>query len=101
MKIELKILGYVTDFLHGLPEELRAKCVRQLKLFEEYGFFLTDADLKKIGRNLWELRTKNTRILVGKAKNRVWAVHAFYKKTSKIPKKEIDLASKRLEKLKK
>jgi len=99
MKIELRILVYVADFLNGLPEKLRARCVKQLRLFEEYGFFLTNADLKKIGRNLWELRTKNTRILIGKVGNTIWAVHAFYKKTSKVPKKEMDLASKRLDKL--
>ena len=99
MRLELKISWYVKDFLDNLPKELRAKCAKQLKLFEEYGFFLTDADLKKISKDLWELRTKNTRILMGKVKESIWAVHAFYQKTNKIPKKEIELASKRLERL--
>ncbi len=101
MKVELRIIAYVADFLNDLPVELYARCVRKLKLFEEYGFSLTNADLKKINRNLWELRTKNTRILMGKTGEVIWAVHAFYKKTSKTPKKEIDLAEKRLEKLRK
>ncbi|MBU2511987.1 type II toxin-antitoxin system RelE/ParE family toxin [bacterium] len=96
MRVELKILEYVTDFLGGLPEELQAKCLRHIELFEEFGFSLSKTDLKKIDRNIWELRPKNIRILVGKAKSYIWAVHAFLKTSQRTPKKEITLANKRL-----
>ena len=47
MKIELKILGYVADFLDDLPEGIRARCLRHIELFEEFGFALSPTDLKK------------------------------------------------------
>jgi len=100
MKIELTILGYVADFLNGLSDALRAKCLRHIELFEEFGFSLSKTDLKKIHKSIWELRPRNIRILIGKAKGGMWAVHAFYKTGQKTPLKEIKLADKRLRELK-
>ena len=100
MKIELKILEYVADFLSDLPEELQAKCLRHIELFEEFGFSLSSADLKKIDKSIWELRPGNIRILLGKAKNYIWAIHAFSKKSQKTPRKDLMLANKRLKDLK-
>ena len=99
MKVELKILEYVADFLEGLPEELRAKCLRHIELFKEFGFSLSRTDLRKIDRSVWELRPKNVRILMGKAKSYMWAVHAFFKTSQRTPQKEITLANKRLREL--
>ncbi len=99
MKIELKVLEYVADFLDDLPVELYARCVKKLKLFEEFGFLLSKTDLKKINKNIWELRPGDIRILIGKAKGCMWALHAFPKTSQKTPIKEIKLADKRLREL--
>ena len=100
MKIELKILEYVADFLGDLSEESRAKCLRHIELFEEFGFALSPPDLKKIGKSIWELRPGNIRIMLGKTKNCIWAVHAIKKTSQKTPKKDLLLANKRLKELK-
>jgi len=99
MKIELKILECVVGFLSDLPEGSRAKCFRHIELFEEFGFALSPSDLKKIDRRIWELRPGNIRILLGKAKSYIWAIHAFSKTSQKTPKKDLVLANKRLREL--
>lgn len=99
MKIELKYLEYVSDFMGDLSEGSQSKCLRHIELFEEFGFSLSGDDLKKIDKRIWELRPGNIRILLGKTKNHIWVVHAFSKTSQMTPKKDIVLANKRLREL--
>jgi len=100
MKMKLIIIEDVATFLERLPDKLHAKCLRHIELFEEFGFSLSSKDLKKLDKNLWELRPKNIRLFIGKIKKNIWAIHAFYKTTQKTPQKEITLANNRLKELK-
>lgn len=65
-------------------------------MFTEYGFALTEQHLKKLGKNLWELRAGKIRLLFGLIENSAIVVNIFLKKSQKTPKKEIELAIKRL-----
>lgn len=92
-------MDYVADFLDGLSEESQARCLRHIELFEEFGFALSPPDLKKIGKSIWELRPGNIRIILGKTKNYIWAIHAIKKTSQKTPQKDLLLANKRLKEL--
>lgn len=74
-----------------------ARIVRIIDLFKESGFSLKDLFLKKLTRNLWELRTGRWRLMFGIVNNKAIIVNIFLKKTQKTPKKEIGLALRRLE----
>lgn len=97
--MKIRVIESVAKFLEKLSQEQQAKVLRYIELFEEFGFSLTDEFLRKIDKNIWELRPRNIRILLGKAGNHIWVVHAFVKKGQKTPKKEIELANKRLREL--
>jgi len=60
--------------------------------------------MEGIGRGAYELRLKNTSgiyrvIYLIKKKEAIYLIHAFKKKTTKTPKKNIDLAIKRAKRL--
>lgn len=57
MKIEL-YKEYVEDFLDTLNKRETAKVLRNIKLFQEFGFDLPSQYLKQIDGKLWELRIK-------------------------------------------
>lgn len=86
----------VAKTIRSLPEKDNSEIVQVVELFRDYGFQLTIHDLKKLTRNLWELRVNRYRLLFGMVNNEVIIVHIFLKKTQKTPKKEIELAKRRL-----
>ena len=73
-----------------------SRVVKVIELFRDYGFSLPTLYLKKITKNLWELRTGRFRLLFGLVKGETIIVSIFLKKTQKTPKKEIELALKRI-----
>lgn len=75
----------------------RAKIDHVVNLFIEQGFALNEQYLKKLAKNLWELRAGKIRVLLGIVENEVIIVNTFYKKTNKTPLKEIKTAEKRIE----
>lgn len=86
----------VDKFIEALPEADQGRISGYLYLFKEYGFNLPNKYLKKLDKNLWELRPGNVRLLLGKVKSNMIIVSAFIKKTEKTPKKEIKIAKNRL-----
>ncbi len=79
-----------------LPRSESAKIVRVIELFSESGFNLAEPYLKKLARNIWELRASRWRLLFGIVKSKAVIVNIFLKKTQKTPKREVSLAIKRL-----
>lgn len=79
-----------------LPKEDSARIVKVVDLFREGGFNLTELYLKKLTRGLWELRTGKWRLLFSIIKKEAIIVNIFPKKTQKTPKKEIEVALRRL-----
>ncbi len=92
----------VENFIAGLEESIIAKTLRTLDLLEKFGNNLGMPHSKKIGSNLFELRLRSKseiRIIYCFYKNKTLLLHAFIKKTKKIPKRAISLAQNRLNSL--
>lgn len=67
-----------------------------INLFRERKFNLTGKYLKKIKRDVWELRPGEIRVLFGIVNKTMIVVHVFRKKTQKTPLQEIKIAEKRI-----
>ena len=83
--------------IRRLPDEESARIVKVSELFAKHEFNLTEVHLKKLDRNLWELRSGHWRSLFGLVENKAIIVNLFRKKTNKTQAKEIDKALKRLQ----
>ena len=97
-----KIITYykVYDFIENLDEARRARVDRIYYYFEDYGTYLPSKDLKKIGNKIWELRPGDIRLFLTIKGNMAHVVHGIYKKTQKTPKKDLELAIKRIKRIK-
>jgi len=94
----------IEEFITSLKGADRQECIDTIDLLSEYGFMLSSKYIKKLTNKpkLWELRVsgKNEYRLLFTYKNQVATiVHAFTKKTTKTPQKEIALASNRLKRI--
>lgn len=86
----------VDGIVESLSDTDQARIAGYIDLFRQYGFSLPSKYLKKIDKNLWELRPGNIRLLLGKAGMQIVIVNSFVKKSQKTPMKEIETAKKRL-----
>lgn len=73
-----------------------SRVIKVIDLFKDYQFRLHEAYLKKIARELWELRAGRYRLLFGMIDGIAVIVCIFMKKTQKTPRQMIDLAMRRL-----
>ncbi len=92
----------VKEFMEEQSEEIYARILRSIKLLREGGPFLKPPDAKKIDKNLHELRIRGkeaVRIFYTKTDQGFLLLHAFKKKTQKIPRKELKLAIDRMKQL--
>jgi len=55
--------------------------------------------LKKVSSDVWELRPGDVRLFLKIKGNKGFVIHGIYKKSQKIPKKELDLAIRRAKEL--
>jgi len=83
-------------FIDSLDKVKKARVDRIYYLFEEYGFNLPDKYLRKLASNIWELKPGEVRLFLTIKGNKGFIVHAIHKKTQKTPKKDLDLAIKRI-----
>lgn len=68
-----------------------------VSLLQNYGLDLGMPYIKKIDKDIWELRPIRNRILFFEYRNNEFVLlHMFLKKTNKTPKKEIEIARKRM-----
>lgn len=91
----------VANFLDTLPSKDLAKVMRDIDLLSEYGTDLHEPYVKHIDGAIWELRSKFSsncyRIFYFIWRdNKLILLHGFSKKTQKTPKREIDVAKKRM-----
>lgn len=92
----------VTRFITTLQKPTQAKWLRQVMLLEEYGNGLGMPHARFITFNLSELRVRGkqeVRAFFTVHKSTIIILHAFVKKTQKLPQREIDRAIKRLQHL--
>ena len=90
----------VKDFIQEQNEATYAKILLSIKLLQDNGPFLKPPYIKKLQNKLYELRISGKiaiRIFYTLHNNEYYLLHAFKKKTDKIPKRELDLAKKRYE----
>lgn len=100
MKYKIVTFAKVKEFINSLDGARRARIDRIYYHFEEYGRFLPSKYLKKIGREVWELRPGDIRLFLTIAGTSGYVVHGIYKKTQKVSKKDLELAIKRIKQLK-
>lgn len=82
--------------IRALPYKDNSRVVQVINLFSNHGFNVREPYLKKLTKNLWELRAGRFRLLFGLIEGEAVIVNMFLKKTQKTPRKEIELAQKRL-----
>lgn len=73
-----------------------AKALEYIDLFEEYGYGLDQRYLKKVKGSIWELRPKRIRLFIYKGRKNNILVHANYKKSQKIAKKDLKILESRI-----
>ena len=94
--MELILDKRVDVVVDNLTDIEQGRDLGYLDLFREKKFGLPQRYLKKIDRNLWELRPGNIRLLLGKVGSIIVVVNLFKKKSQKTPKNEIKTARNRL-----
>lgn len=73
-----------------------------MRLLQEYGLALKEPYIKKLDKEIWELRPLRDRILFASwCNNKFIILSVFMKQTQKTPKKEIEKAKRLLEDYKK
>lgn len=91
------------DFIDNYDRGTRAKVFTVIDYLKDYGFHLETKYLRRMTgtKALWELRiayaSNQYRIFLAKIGEKdIILLHAIIKKTQKTPRKEIDIAEKRL-----
>ena len=87
------------DFLKSLDDDLVAKVFGLLEILDELGVHSGPPKLKKIYKEIYELKIIgkiSIRVLCSFLEGDIYILHAFVKKSQKIPKKELEKAIHRL-----
>ena len=85
----------IEKFIVGLSDNVASKVERIIDLLEKYGHKLGMPHSKSLGGGLFELRVlgeRQIRVLYVFDYDKIYVVHAFLKKTERIPKYELDYA---------
>jgi len=78
----------------------QAKVDRTREFFEKYAFQIRPKYIKKVTTSgIWELRAGKIRLFLYIANKKAVGVHIIYKKTNKLPIKDIRLAERRSKEL--
>ena len=98
-------LPQVERLLEGIPQDVRNEYDTIVSMLEKNGTLVMPYGEKIQGKNLFAIRiiqTANIRVFyVYGMENHVYGLHAYYKKTQKIQKHEMDLAEKSVKILRK
>ena len=87
------------EFIKSLDDNSAIKVFGLLEILDQLGLHLGPPKLKKITREIYELRIIgkiSVRILCSFSGGDIYILHAFIKKSQKIPKKELEKAIHRL-----
>lgn len=98
--MKMVICTEVDEFIATLEKPARAKWIRHLGLLEHYGGSLGMPHARRITSVLSELRLRGrqeVRAFYTCDNDCIIILHAFVKKTQKIPEREIETAKKRLQ----
>ncbi|MBE0472344.1 MAG: type II toxin-antitoxin system RelE/ParE family toxin [Methyloprofundus sp.] len=102
MKTEWKVNLYpgVEKDILRMPDQLQSRMLKLLDLIAVKGASLGEPQSKALGKGMFELRAKSSEgiargLYCFQMGKNVFILHAFVKKTQKLPKQELDLALKR------
>lgn len=100
-KWTIELNKYTQDFILSQDNDSQAEIIKSLDLLSEYGLTLGIPHIKPLQNKIYELRVKTKdkgyRLLYFAYVNKKFIfTHGFVKKTQKTPKKDIDLAIKRM-----
>ena len=93
---------FIKEFIDKQTSAVKGKYIGMIDFLEKYGPFLSGKYTKKIRKNLYELRItgkEQIRVLYIVRQRNIILLHAFKKKTRRIPHKEIETAFWRLDKI--
>lgn len=89
----------VEEFVKAQNFQTKSKIIHLIDLLQKHGPILGMPHSKKLISKLYELRIRGkqeTRILYCFKKEKIYLLHAFKKQTQKTPRKEMEIALKRL-----
>ena len=89
----------IEKFLLSLEKSAYSKTLKQIKLLENLGYELGMPYSRQIDNNLYELRIRGrqeVRIFYCFYDRKVYILHVFIKKSQKIPRREINVAKRRI-----
>ena len=89
----------IQTFLLSFNDSTVSKVINSLELLDELGEQIRPPKSKKVTKNIYELRVISNlsiRIFYTFYKGNIWILHAFTKRSQKIPKKELEKAIHRL-----
>lgn len=92
----------VKEFIEQQDKAAQTKIAHAIRLLIDYGPFLKPPDIKKLQDKLYELRIPGKtaiRIFYTIVSGEYYLLHAFKKKSQKLPKKEIKVAVDRIKEI--
>ncbi|MFC6632494.1 type II toxin-antitoxin system RelE/ParE family toxin [Microbulbifer taiwanensis] len=104
-------MAWTIDFYDGvenailaMPPKIQARMLRLLELAETYGANLGAPHTAPLGDGLFEIRAKASEgiaraLFCYMQGNHIYILHAFVKKSQKLPKKEFRLAQARMKEI--
>jgi len=94
----------VRQWVDDLPVGLRAYYARIAERMMKYGPYLGMPYVRSLGKGLYEIRAIGkegiARVFFGAESKQIVILHGFVKKTDKTPKREMDIARRRLKECK-
>lgn len=95
MNMKVFYLFAVVKFIKEFEDKDRARLERTRQFFENRGFQIGPKYIKKIANNIWELRAGKIRLFLCVKGEIAYGVHIMYKKSQKLPQRDLKLAIKR------
>lgn len=96
-----EVYEYIKELQHNISKENKQKLKKiymYIGLLSEEGLKLKEPYIKKLDKNIWELRPMKDRILFATfLNNKFILLSVFKKQTAKTPKREIEKAKKILQ----
>ncbi|MEK7116934.1 MAG: type II toxin-antitoxin system RelE/ParE family toxin [Patescibacteria group bacterium] len=89
----------IQTFLLSFDDSIVAKIISALELLDELGKQIRPPRSKKVAKDVFELRVLanlSVRIFYSFYKENIWILHAFVKKSQRIPTKELKIVINRL-----
>lgn len=101
--MKINILSSKTNkFFESLEKKLQEKVSQAIDILRDYNYLLEMPASRSLGDGLFELRIKemgNVRVVYMFKNHEIWILHAFLKKTNKIPIRELRYARKQKRRL--